>query len=78
MDEKIIYQFRKNHTEEVICTLKTWNGKTFFDIRVFYRDESNELKPTPKGVCLPIEKVTEIKTITRQLEPLLNDQNALL
>lgn len=63
MDEKMIYQFRKNRTEEVICTLKTWNGKTFFDIRVFYRNAQNELKPTPKGICLPIERLTKLKAM---------------
>lgn len=78
MDEKIVYQFRKNHTEKVICTLKTWNSKAFFDIRVFYRNENNELKPTSKGICLAIEQIEEIKTITKQLETLFNDQNALL
>lgn len=68
MDEKIIHQFRKNRTEEVICTLKTWNGKTFFDIRVFYRNEQNELKPTAKGICLPIERLPDLKTMVNLIE----------
>lgn len=61
MNEEIIYQFSKNKTEEVICTLKTWNDKTFFDIRVFYRNKNNELEPSSKGICLSIEKLEEMK-----------------
>ncbi len=70
MDEKIIHQFRKNRTEELICTLKTWNGKTFFDIRVFYRNEQNELKPTAKGICLPVDKIFIFKSMVTHLERL--------
>lgn len=75
MNEKIIYQFRKNYTEEVICTLKTWNNKTFFDIRVFYRNRNNELKPTSKGICLPTEQLAEIKHTTALLETCLFTRN---
>lgn len=75
MNEKIIYQFRKNHTEEVICTLKTWNGKKFFDIRVFYRNGNNELRPSSKGICLSIEQIAEIKHTTSLLETCLCAKN---
>lgn len=68
MNEKIIYQFHKNKKEEVICTLKTWNDKTFFDIRVFYRNEKNELKPTIKGICLVTDKILMLKQMITQLE----------
>lgn len=75
MNEQIIYQFRKNYTEEVICTLKIWNNKTFFDIRVFYRNANNELKPTSKGICLSTEQLAEIKHTARLLETCLFAQN---
>lgn len=68
MNEKIIYQFSKNKTEEVICTLKTWNDKTFFDIRVFYRNKNNELKPSSKGICLSNERLPEFKMMIGLIE----------
>lgn len=68
MNEKIIYQFHKNKKEEVICTLKTWNNKTFFDIRVFYRNSNNELKPTSKGICLADDKLMYIQIIADELK----------
>lgn len=71
MNEKIIYQFHKNKKEEVICTLKTWNNKTFFDIRVFYRNSKNELKPTTKGICLPANRLLAIKNAVDMLEQLI-------
>lgn len=75
MNEKIIYPFRKNRTKKVICILKTWNNKSFFDIRVFYRNEQNELKPTAKGIYLPIERLVDIKTIVNSIEQRLISRN---
>lgn len=68
MNEKIIYQFHKNKREEVLCTLKTWDNKTFFDIRVFYRNEQNELKPTAKGLCLATDKILMLRRMITHLE----------
>jgi len=71
MNEEIIYQFPKNTKETVLCTLKTWNNKPYFDIRVYYTDDKQILKPTTKGLCLSLEHVTELERILDKLETVL-------
>ena len=71
MNEEIIYQFSKNTKETVICTLKMWNDKPYFDIRVYYTDDKQTLKPTTKGLCLSANHITELKHILDKLEIVL-------
>ena len=68
MNEQIIYQFPKNAKETVICTLKTWNERLYFDIRVYYTDNKRHLRPTTKGLCLSDKHIAELKDVLKKLE----------
>jgi hypothetical protein len=62
MDEpKVIYEFDKNSRELVRLTRKTWNAQDLIDLRVYYKTESGEMKPTQKGLCLRVEYLSELK-----------------
>ena len=47
----------KNKSEEVHVSLSEFKGHKNFDVRVFYMADNDEVKPTPKGVSLSIEKL---------------------
>jgi hypothetical protein len=41
-----------NGNGEVQIRISEYKGKTYVDIRKFYRDEYDEMKPTPKGISM--------------------------
>jgi len=56
-----IASFRKNAMEEVRASLSDYKGKTYLDIRVFYRDEEGEWKPTKKGITIAPDLLPELE-----------------
>ncbi|MCL5671230.1 MAG: transcriptional coactivator p15/PC4 family protein [Acidobacteria bacterium] len=65
--EQVVAEFEKNSRESVRAVLKTWNGRELFDIRVFYRNDAGEMKPTQKGLCLSLEKLPELQGVVEAL-----------
>jgi len=53
-DDKTVYSFEKNALEEVRASLSTFRGKQYLDLRVYYKADDGEYKPTKKGLTLPI------------------------
>ncbi len=45
----------KNAVETVCMAITEFRGKTYADLRVYYRDDDGELKPTRKGLCVSPE-----------------------
>ena len=56
-----VFKFKKNALEEVRASLSDYKGKTYLDIRVFYRDEEGEWKPTKKGITLAPDLLPELE-----------------
>ena len=69
-DSATIYSFRKNPTEEVRVSLRKYEGRYFFDLRVFEEKPSGfcEFLPTKKGVCLDAYIFPEFKRAVLALE----------
>lgn len=59
--QKVIYEFEKNSRETVRLIRKIWNAQDLIDLRVYYKAENGELKPTQKGLCLKVERLPELK-----------------
>ena len=47
-----VIEIAKNSMEVLRLHVTEYKGKQFADIRVYYRDDSDELKPTRKGLTL--------------------------
>ena len=50
----------KNSRESIVVSETTHMGYDLVDVRVFYKDEAGELKPTRKGVSLHREQVGDV------------------
>ncbi len=61
MAEKIIKEIQKNKAETIVISEKEFKGNNYIDIRVFYRDINEELKPTKKGVMIKKELLAELR-----------------
>ena len=50
----------KNSRESIVVSETTHMGYDLVDVRVYYKDEDGELKPTRKGVSLHREQVGDV------------------
>ena len=57
-----IHAFKKSETEEVRLCLRSFKGKSYLDLRTFFRSKGmGEFKPTRKGLTLPAELAPELE-----------------
>lgn len=59
-DDRVIDSFKRNATEEVRATLRTYRGRQYMDVRIYYLDDAGEYKPTKKGINLSVELLGEL------------------
>ena len=68
--DKPIFTFRKNATEEVRASIRTFKDRAYVDLRVWVEKESGhaEFSPTPKGLTLSVYILPELKKAVLALE----------
>ena len=66
----------KNSRESLVINQSEFKGVKLVDVRVFYKDENNDLKPTKKGVSVRLEQLdalikalSEVSATAREQEP---------
>jgi hypothetical protein len=76
-DDRVIDSFKRNATEEVRATLRTYRGRQYMDVRIYYLDDAGEFKPTKKGINLSVELLGELTRLVGKLaEAVQADQAA--
>ena len=60
-ESKVIYEFRKNALEKVVCQFREYKRNKLIDLRVFYDAGDGDWRPTPKGISLRRELLPELK-----------------
>ena len=66
-DDRVVDSFKRNATEEVRATVRTYRGRQYMDMRIYYLDDAGEFKPTKKGINLSVDLLPEL---TRMVESL--------
>ena len=66
----------KNSRESLVINQSEFKGVKLVDVRVFYKDENGDLKPTKKGVSVRLEQLdalikalSEVSAAAREQEP---------
>ena len=66
----------KNSRESLVINQTEFKGVKLVDVRVFYKDENGDLKPTKKGVSVHlnqldalIKALSEVSAAVREQEP---------
>ena len=68
-NEELIGKIEKNNREEVQIKKVEKKGKKYIDIRVFWSDgESEEFKPSQKGVTIPYDSLSELKDLINSID----------
>ncbi len=67
--EELLGKFVKNSREEIHIKKVTKNTKAYVDIRTFWFDSnSDEFRPSQKGVAIPLEFVGELRSVLDTIE----------
>ena len=68
-NEELIGKIEKNNREEIQIKKVEKKGKIYIDIRVFWSDgESEEFKPSQKGVTVPYDSLSELKELINRID----------
>lgn len=68
-NEELIGKIEKNNREEIQIKKVEKKGKQYIDIRVFWSDgESDEFKPSQKGVTVPYDSLDQLKELIGRIE----------
>lgn len=56
-----VHAFNKNATQQVLASLADYRGRTYIDLRVFYRAPDGEYCPTRKGIMIAVGLLAELE-----------------
>ena len=75
----------KNSRESLVINQTEFKGVKLVDVRVFYKDENGDLKPTKKGVSVRlnqldalIKALSEVSAAVREQEPAEENETAVV
>jgi hypothetical protein len=66
MGNQTLHSFSKNSLEEVRASLTEYKGKQYIDLRVFYKADDEEFRPTKKGLTLALELIPELEEAVKK------------
>ena len=67
-DEKeLVHSFDRSSTEQVHVSLSKYKGKTYADLRIYYKASDGEYRPTKKGITLSPDLLPELGEAVRKL-----------
>ena len=69
---KTIYQFKKNSSQIICSVVCEFNGKPYLDLRVHYRAEDGQYRPTKKGIRIDAVQIPELKKAIGRFEEAVN------
>ena len=62
MEDQVLYRFNRGQNETIYFRFYEYKGKKYLDLRIFYQPEDEaEMKPTKKGITIPIDLFSEFK-----------------
>ena len=66
-ERELVYSFDKSPTEQVQVSLSTYKGKTYGDLRIYYKASDGEYRPTKKGITVSSAQLPELGEAVRRL-----------
>jgi Transcriptional Coactivator p15 (PC4) len=66
-ERELVYCFDRSATEQVQVSLSKYKSKTYADIRIYYRADDGEYRPTKKGITVSPSQLPELGEAIRKL-----------
>jgi hypothetical protein len=68
-ERELVHSFERSPTEQVQVALSKYKGKTYADLRIFYKADDGEYRPTKKGITVSLDLLPELgEAITKLIE----------
>lgn len=64
----VIFEMRKNEKEIIRMTQDEFKGHAFYSIRLWYRNDNGQFRPSQKGVTIKPEQFNEFMQGIKHLE----------
>ncbi len=59
-DFKLVHSFPKNALEEVRAYVSEYKKRDYINLRVFYKTDDDQWKPSPKGITLAVDLIDDL------------------
>lgn len=67
--DELVAVINRGQTQQIQFRVNEFKGNNYIDIRTYYFDEnSEEFKPTRKGISIPVELYEELKEALTKVE----------
>lgn len=73
-ESKVVYSFSKNALEEVRASITSFKGKKYLDIRIYYKTDDGDYKPSKKGITLSPALIDEIEEAVRRVKDAIKEE----
>ncbi|MDY0040424.1 MAG: transcriptional coactivator p15/PC4 family protein [Desulforhabdus sp.] len=72
-DPQVVYSFPKNPLEEVRASITVFKGKQYVDLRVYYKGDDGEFRPSKKGLTLSLDLFSELEQAVQKLSEVVGE-----
>lgn len=69
----LVHSFPKNPLEEVRASLTVFKGKRYVDLRIYYKGDDEEYRPSKKGLTVALELFPELEEAVRRLKDAIEE-----
>lgn len=66
-ERELVHSFDRSPTEQVQVALSKYKGKTYVDLRIYYKASDGEYRPTKKGITVSPDLLPELGEAIRKL-----------
>ena len=66
-ERELVHCFDRSATEQVQVSVSKYKGKTYADIRIYYKADDGEYRPTKKGITVSPAQLPELGEAIRKL-----------
>lgn len=71
--DQMVYSFARNPLEEVRASVTVFKGKEYVDLRIYFKGDDGEYRPSKKGLALPLEILPELEEAVRRLRQAVDE-----
>ena len=75
MADRLITKMEKNTQEEIRFSLQEYRGTDLIDIRVYFESAGGQMKPTKKGISVPVDRFDEFMECLKNVKKTISTSN---
>ena len=70
-EDQLVHSFPKNPLEEVRASVTVFKGKQYVDLRIYYKGDDGEYRPSKKGLTLSLDLFPDLEEAVNKLHEVI-------